>query len=167
MARCVPFEQAVVVADAALATGRIGRAELDEALARATGWQGSPDARRAVGFADERSESVGESRSRVAIERAGLPTPVLQWEVLTGAGRRVRRVDFAWPELRTVGEFDGRVKYGRLLRPGQDPGEVIYEEKLREDEVRDEDLGMVRWTWPDLARFDPVAQRLRRRFRSP
>ncbi|MGQ0574550.1 MAG: type IV toxin-antitoxin system AbiEi family antitoxin domain-containing protein [Pseudonocardia sp.] len=163
VARRVPFEQAVVVADAALRTG-LAHDELDGALARAAGWQGVPTARRAVRFADGRSESVGESRSRVAIARAGLPAPVLQWEIRTARG--VRRTDFGWPDLRTVGEFDGRVKYGRLLRPGQDAGDAVFAEKLREDEVRDEDIAMVRWTWADLAQFDAVADRLRRRFRT-
>lgn len=85
--------------------------------------------------------------------------------VRTSTGRFVGEVDFGWPELRTVGEFDGRVKYGRDLRPGQDPVEVLYREKLREDELRAEDLGMVRWGWVDLDRFAPVAQRLRERYR--
>lgn len=61
------------------------------------------------------------------------------------AGVAVAETDFGWPALRTVGEFDGRQKYGRLLSPGQDPGEVVYREKLREDEVRATGLGMVRW----------------------
>ena len=37
-------------------------------------------------------------------------------------GRLIGYVDFGWPEQRTVGEFDGRVKYGRGLTPGGDPG---------------------------------------------
>jgi hypothetical protein len=94
--------------------------------------------------------------------RAGLPAPVLQWDVYTAGGHWIGRVDFAWPDLRTVAEFDGRIKYGRLLRPGQAPGEVVFAEKVREDALRDEDLGMVRWTWPDLDDFAPVADRLRR-----
>lgn len=165
VARTVPFEQAVVVADGALATGLVGPDELTEALVRAVGWQGVPDARRVVAFADGGGKSAGESRSRVAIARAGLPVPLLQWRVATGPTRRVREVDFAWPELRTVGEFDRRAKYGRLLKPGQDVGEVVYQEKLREDEVRAEDLAMVRWGWADLSRFGTVADRLRSRFR--
>ncbi len=164
LARTLPFEQAVVVADAALARGLVDPAGLDAALARSARWPGCPGARRAVAFADGRSESVGESRSRVAIARAGLPAPVPQWEV-TAAGVLVGRVDFGWPELRTVGEFDGRVKYGRLLRPGESPADAVYREKLREDALRAEDLGVVRWGWADLGRFDGVAARLRRRFR--
>ncbi len=37
-------------------------------------------------------------------------------------------------------------------------------EKLREDEIRDLDLRVVRWIWPEIDEFDPVAGRLRRAF---
>jgi hypothetical protein len=165
LARQVPFEQAVVTVDGALYRHLVDRPTLDVALDRRPRWPGLPAARRALAFADARSPNPGESRSRVAIARAGLPAPVLQWVVRTASGRFVGQVDFGWPELRTVGEFDGRVKYGRELRAGQDPVEVLYQEKRREDELRAEDLGMVRWGWVDLDRFAPVAQRLRERYR--
>ncbi|MGH3564545.1 MAG: hypothetical protein ACRDRH_00645 [Pseudonocardia sp.] len=84
---------------------------------------------------------------------------------MSAAGLGLGRVDFGWPGLRTVGEFDGRVKYGRLLRPGQDPGDAVFEEKRREDLIRDEDLRVVRWIWNDLRTFDEVARRLRRAYR--
>jgi hypothetical protein len=163
LARSVPFEEAVVVADAALAAGLVDRAELDQEVRQAQRWPGVPAARRVIGFADGRSESVGESRSRVALGRAGLPAPELQWEVWSARGLRLGRVDFWWRGSRTVGEFDGRVKYGRLLRPGQDPGEAVFQEKLREDALRDEGLHVVRWTWQDLDSFAAVVDRLRRR----
>ena len=96
----------------------------------------------------------------MAIARAGLPAPALQHEV-----SEVRaRTDFAWPELRTVGEFDGKVKYGRGLRPGQNPGDVVFAEKRREDALRDLGFQVVRWTWNELSPFDAVAERLRRAF---
>jgi predicted transcriptional regulator of viral defense system len=169
LARSLPFEQAVVLADSAMfykRVDRIERADLAEALERALRWPGSPAARRAIAFANGLSESVGESRSRVAIAAAGLPLPVLQWDVhAAGTGAFIGRVDFGWPELRTVGEFDGLVKYGRTLRPDQDPVEVLVDEKRREDALRAEDLGVARWIWSDLTRFAPVAARLRARFR--
>lgn len=165
VARTVGFEQAVVVADAALEAGLADETVLAAALARWRRWPGLPAARRAIGFATRGSGSVGESRSRVAIAMAGLPAPVLQWEVRRTDGSFVGRVDFGWPRQRTVGEFDGRIKYGKLLGPGQDPSDVVYEEKLREDALRAEDLGVVRWTWSDLMRFAPVAARIRERFR--
>jgi len=74
--------------------------------------------------------------------------------------------DFGWPAQRTVGEFDGKVKYGRLLRPGQEPGDAVYAEKLREDAIRAEDWEVVRWTWADLRNFAATAARIRERFRT-
>ena len=161
LAREAPFEQAVISADAALRAG-LERPALDTALRRARGWPGVPAARRAVAFVDGRSESVGESRSRVAIALAGLPAPALQWAVRLGGSTAY--TDFGWARQRTVGEFDGKVKYGRLLEPGQDVGEVVYAEKLREDAIRDEDWQVVRWTWADLHDFGPTAARIRARF---
>jgi hypothetical protein len=162
---------AVAVADAALRS--VGRTEaettacrdrLATTVRRAKGWPGVPTARQVLAFADGRSESVGESRSRVAIARAGLCTPELQLPVrLTGT---VAYCDFGWPAQRTVGEFDGKVKYGRMLRPGQEPGDVVYEEKLREDAIRARSWEVVRWTWADLRNFAPTAARIRERFRA-
>lgn len=166
LARTVPFEQAVVVADAALRFRMVDPVTLDAALRRATGWPGSPRARRVVAFADGRSGSVGESRSRVALRACGLPVPTPQWKVTAG-GRVLAEVDFGWPELRTVGEFDGRVKYGRGLRSGQSAGDAVFAEKVREDAIRSTGLGVVRWIWADLDAFGPVATRLQNTYASP
>ncbi|MGY1633656.1 hypothetical protein ACI784_18290 [Geodermatophilus sp. SYSU D01186] len=150
LARTLPFEPAVVALDAALRLRLVQWHELERRLADVTGTPGSRSAARAVRFADGRSESVGESRSRVLLHRLGLPPSTLQLDVRTVSGRSVGRVDFGWEEHRVLGEFDGRVKYGRLLRPGQEPGDVVFEEKRREDALRDEGWGVVRWTWGDL-----------------
>ncbi len=162
LARDEPFEQAVAVADAALRRGTVTAAALDHAVERAPRRHGSRAARRAVAFADGRAESVGESRSRVLLDRARLPQPVLQWDV---PGRRwIGRCDFGWPRLRTIGEFDGAVKYGRLVRPGQQPGDVVLAEKRREDAIRDAGFRVVRWVWDELDAFEEVAGRLRAAF---
>lgn len=165
VARILGFTEAVVIADAALRCQLVTRADLEEELERAAGWPGLPAARRVVAFADGRSESPGESRSRVAIRDAGLPAPVLQWPVHSATGEVLGYADFAWPRLRTVGEFDGRTKYGRTLRPGESIEQAVYREKLREDAFRCEDLWVARWIWAEIPRFDAVAQRIRRGFR--
>lgn len=103
----------------------------------------------------------------MAIARCGLPTPTLQWPVRSADGDVLGYADFAWPELRSVGEFDGRTKYGRLLRPGETPEEAVYREKLREDSFRAEDLWVARWTWQEIDRFATVDRRIRRGFRPP
>ncbi|MCV2489514.1 hypothetical protein OF117_09045 [Geodermatophilus sp. YIM 151500] len=164
VARTVPFEPAVVVADAALFSRRTSRAALTACLAGMGAVPGCRRAARVLAFADGLSESVGESRSRVLVHRSGLPAPDLQVRLLRPDRSVAARCDFGWRSCRTVAEFDGRVKYGRLLRPGQEPGDVVFEEKRREDEVRDLGWQVARWTWADLSAPDLVAQRLRRAF---
>ena len=61
-----------------------------------------------------------------------------------------------------LGEFDGRIKYGRLLRPGEEPGDAVFAEKRREDAIRDELWGVVRWAWSDLHVPHRFAARVRR-----
>jgi hypothetical protein len=97
----------------------------------------------------------------VALQRAGVPAPLLQHEVRSATGLLIARVDFWWAARATAGEFDGAVKYGRLLRPGQDAGDAVFAEKLREDAVRAEGLRVVRWTWRELDDFAAVVARLR------
>ncbi|MGY1805440.1 hypothetical protein ACI78T_19320 [Blastococcus sp. SYSU D00922] len=165
LARSLPHEAAVVALDAALRMGLLSHEELRLRLLDVAGAPGSRSAARAVSFADGRSESVGESRSRVVLARWKLAPSALQFEVLSRQGRLIGRTDFAWEEHRLVGEFDGRVKYGRLLRPGHEAGDAVFQEKLREDEIRDEGWGVVRWTWGDLQRGDRLAARVRHRIR--
>ena len=163
LGRTVPFRQAVMTGDAALRRG-LARADLDSCLLRSTRWPGMPAARRVVAFLDPRSESAGESLSRVALHTAMVPPPQPQFEVRDRRGKLVGRADFGWQAQRTLGEFDGRVKYGRLLKPGESAGDVIYREKLREDALRDLDWQVVRWTSAELMTFGLVTQRLERAF---
>jgi hypothetical protein len=67
---------------------------------------------------DPASESPRESRTRVRIVLAGLPTPVCQYVVLDGR-RFVARVDLAWPEWKVALEYDGQ-DHGRDDRRGRD-----------------------------------------------
>jgi hypothetical protein len=162
LARTVPFDAALVVADAALASGATSPDALLAVLTAGTGTRGSRQARRVVIAADGRSESVGESRSRAVFIEAGLPLPELQLEVRGTDGVLVGRSDFGWRRQRVLGEFDGRVKYGRLLRPGQDAGDAVFQEKRREDALRDEVWGMVRWVWVELDRPQRLVARVER-----
>lgn len=161
LGRTLCLADAVVAGDPALGRG-LNRVDLLEVLERCRGWPGVGRARRVVDLLDGRSESVGESLSRVRIHEAGLPMPDLQVEVFDDRGRLVGRADFGWRERRLLGEFDGRVKYGRLLKPGQAVEDVVYREKLREDAMRDLGWRMARWTWPDLHPGQVLVERLER-----
>jgi hypothetical protein len=162
LARSLPLEAAVTAVDAALHEGLLTSAALERRLFDIAGTRGSRHAARVVRFADPCSESVGESRSRVVLHGLGLAPTALQFEIRAADGTFVGRSDFAWERHRVVGEFDGRVTYGRLLRPGQDPGDAVFEEKRREDAIRDEGWEVVRWTWSDLTVPDRLGERVRR-----
>jgi very-short-patch-repair endonuclease len=92
LATRLPMAELLVLADAALRTGRLDGLEyLDH-----------PSFRHANGL----SESAFESRVRAELLSAGLPPPQLQYEVRHD-GRFVARVDLAWPERRLAVEADG------------------------------------------------------------
>ena len=139
LARVLTFEPAVVLLDAALHARAVDPVVLEGRAAELGRVPGARSAGRAVRFADRRSESVGESRSRVLLARLGLAPSVLQKEVREPSGAFLGRADFGWDDERVLGEFDGRVKYGRLLKAGQDAGDAVFEEKRREDAFRDQE----------------------------
>ncbi|OYO11111.1 putative AbiEi antitoxin of type IV toxin-antitoxin system [Propionibacteriaceae bacterium ES.041] len=126
---------AVAVADRALAK-KLQRQVLLDRVAAEAGRRGNAQARQVLRFADPLAESPGESWARWAFHRAGLPAPRLQVEFFDDAGNFVARPDFDWPDLGVSAEFDGEVKYGRLLGPGQDVASVIRAEKDREERFR-------------------------------
>ena len=162
VARSAPLDVGVVVLDAALRTGVVDAGAVRSGLHQLAGTRGSRHAARVVELADGRSESVGESRSRVLLHHLGLAPSDLQFEVRTREGVLLGRTDFVWEPQRVVGEFDGRIKYGRMLRPGQQPGDVVFEEKRREDLIRDEGWPVVRWTWDDLLHPARLGERVGR-----
>ena len=162
-ARTYPFEKAVPIGDAALRAG-LPQEELERSLERARSRSGIPRARRVAAFLDGRAESVGESKSRIIFSRIGLPMPEPQFEIVDWDGRSVARTDFGWESQRTVGEFDGKIKYGRLIGPGERPEDALFREKIREDRIRDLGWEVVRWTWADLEEPQLLATRLQRAF---
>ena len=120
----------------------------------------------ALRLARRGAQSVGESRTRFLFWANHIPEPVLQYPIYDGS-RLVGIADFAWPEYHQLGEFDGKVKYGRrLLKPGQDPGDAVFQEKKREDEIREvSGMGMIRYTYGDLYVPRTTAERTRRQLR--
>jgi hypothetical protein len=100
-------------------------------------------------FADERSGSVGESWSRTEMQRLGFARPELQFVVTTDGLDEY--ADFAWPEVRALGEFDGEVKYrDERYRRGGDAVDVVIREKNRENRFRRQYPALARWDWSDL-----------------
>ncbi len=151
------FEATVVCADAVLRQFGADEEEFARLYDVIANWPGSAAARAALAFADPASESVGESRLRVQVHRLGLPTPVLQVEFYDDEGL-IGRVDFYFPEYRTVLEFDGLLKYG-----GGSP-ETLVREKRREDRLRALGLQVVRTEWSDFNRPQYLRSQLEQAF---
>ena len=141
-------------------------ASLDELRRGFESMTGSPSTRRlhiTVRLARRGAKSHGESLSRYSMWRGHLPEPELQFEVRDEYGTLLGITDFAWPEYGLLGEFDGMVKYGRLLKPGQTPGDAVEQEKKREDLLRAQTGWlMVRFIWSELFRYEAFAVKIRR-----
>ncbi|MFI5779185.1 hypothetical protein [Nocardia sp. NPDC051570] len=151
LARTLSLEPALAVGDALVGMFGIEWTDLAIELERAKFRHGIAHAKRVVARLDGRSESVGESRSRVMLERLGFPDPMSQGNVFDATGTLIGRVDFYYEKSGVLCEFDGRAKYGRLLRPDQTPADAVYAEKLREDALRASGFQVIRWTWNDLS----------------
>ncbi len=160
LARSVDFERAVAVLDAALHLGG-DKGVMAEILAGARRRHGVRTALAALKFADGRSESVGESVSRVRMADAGLPAPELQLNVFDGLGGWLARSDFCWEELGVLGEFDGQVKY-RGTR--EEVAQAVMAEKRREARLREQGWVVVRWDWADLGNPQALRSRIEAAF---
>lgn len=143
-------ESGMVAASFALREHSCTRDELTERMGQHRRWPGMLNVRLALAQAEPACESVGEVRSLHMFSVTGVPRPEVQFRLMSH-GIEVARNDFGWEEWRHVGEFDGLIKYGRL-NPYSDVelGQVLVDEKRREDAVRDEYFGMSRWIWTDL-----------------
>lgn len=162
-------------------TGEVALAHFDASL-RATGltqedlmaqfmsmeaWPFTQHLHVPVRLASPLHQSIGESRGISFFFRHGVPAPLCQFEVRDTDGTLLGTCDWAWPERRQLGEFDGFVKCGRLLRPGQTPGDVVFAEKRREDAVREATgWSMIRIIWSDYDRPRVLQARLQRALRT-
>ncbi|HEX2362601.1 MAG TPA: type IV toxin-antitoxin system AbiEi family antitoxin domain-containing protein [Jiangellaceae bacterium] len=159
------FERGVVVADAALRMLGGDKDALLRRLDAVRDWSGARNAGRVAEFADGLAESVGESRNRVVFELARLPRPRLQVVIVDPtSGRIIARVDFLFEEERTIGEFDGRLKYRAEPSGGLTAEEVVWREKRREDALRDLGFEVARSIWADLRQPSVIVDRYLRCF---
>ncbi|WP_375387750.1 hypothetical protein [uncultured Amnibacterium sp.] len=149
------FDDGLVLADAALHSGLVGGKEmLREALAAVPGRKGAVRAAEVVEFADGDAESPGESLGRHTMHRMGVEPPLLQWRLLRVDGVLIARLDFFFPSVNVGAEFDGRVKYFDPRFTKGEANEVLYREKLREDEARRHLAGLARFGWREARSVD-------------
>jgi hypothetical protein len=147
LARELLVRESVVTIDHVLRTGTTMDA-LQNVLAGQHRWPGIRRARLAIDLGDPGSESALESIARLAFADGGLPAPILQAQFWDGRRWMPERVDFWWPQHRTIAEADGLAKYEadtsserrRLLR-------LSYE---RDQRLSDLDLEVIRFGWEDV-----------------
>ena len=165
VARLGVWHRAIAVADSALRLLLCSREDFVDVIDRHHRVPGAFRARRILEFADPLAESVGESICRLSMAQIGLPAPTLQSVVSSLDNIHDYRVDFEFETMRTVAEFDGRVKYGRLLKSGQSAGDAAFAEKVREDRIRDTGRQVVRVVWADLGAGPSLLSRFVAAFR--
>jgi hypothetical protein len=143
------FLSGACAAEHALAIGALSRADLIAAVEARRPFRGSRKAEDVVSFASELSASPNETLCRVSFRELGFEQPEQQ-RSYSGSHREKYHVDFYWPEQDVIGETDGRVKYEdpRFLR-GRTAQQALWDEKVREDELRAQCRGFVRLTWDD------------------
>ncbi|MEO8829682.1 type IV toxin-antitoxin system AbiEi family antitoxin domain-containing protein [Lapillicoccus sp.] len=146
-------EAGVVAADAALARRLCSPDDLAAQLAATPVVRAHRRARQMTELVDPRSESVGETRTRLLLVSAGMP--VRSQVKVVDRGAVLARVDLLVGE-RVVVEFDGAVKYA-----DDRTGRVLFDEKRREDRLRELGFEVVRVTWADLAYPERLLQRVR------
>jgi hypothetical protein len=138
---------ALAIADHALALG----IDLMAVRQIVTGMRDARGRRRALlvlDLADTGAESAWETWLRYLVLRAGLPRPTTQLRVRTPHGEF--RADLGWEGFRLLAEFDGRVKYvPGALGTRHDAGRALFDEKRREDHLREERWAVVRVTSAD------------------
>lgn len=107
LARVLPLVDAVVVGDCLVRLGHITVEGLREACRR-TSLKGAAAARRAAEYVRAGAESPMETRVRMLLVLAGLPEPLLQFELRDDDGVTTYRLDLAYPEIQLALEYDGR-----------------------------------------------------------
>ncbi|HWM75729.1 MAG TPA: type IV toxin-antitoxin system AbiEi family antitoxin domain-containing protein [Nocardioides sp.] len=155
-------EASLCVANYMLHRGLTTIEELNVQYVDMNWWPDTLSAEIVLRLADARIESVGETRTYWCCYQHGLPMPEPQFEIKDANGRVVARVDFAWPAFGVFLEFDGRIKYEKLLREGERASDVVLREKRREEMIcRLTGWRCVRVAWHELASPERLAARIR------
>lgn len=137
-----PLDEAVVIADSALRSGRVTVEDLRRASAVRTSRATAEQVRRVLRWADPQSGSVLESLLRVLLARHGILVPQTQFVVKDDQDCFVGRVDFCWPELRLIVEADGRRWH--------DPEDARDRDRRRGNQYAALGWVVLRFTWGEV-----------------
>ena len=104
-------QDGIVVADEVLRRAgehhELASAQILSRITRRADPRGTVRTRNVLDLASPRAESAQESRLRMILIQRGFPLPEVDFWVQDVTGRRVCRVDLAWPDVRIAVEYDG------------------------------------------------------------
>lgn len=159
----VDAERGLVITNSLLHQKKFTLAEFHAALEAVHRWPHSLGSQCVAHLASPLVESVGESRMQYFLWAQGFTGVEPQVEIRDAAGRLLGRVDFLLRRHGVYIEFDGMIKYTRLLKPGENVSDVVVREKLREEAIgRASGLRCFRVIWPDLDRPRALSASLRK-----
>ncbi|WP_125610666.1 endonuclease domain-containing protein [Specibacter cremeus] len=136
-----------------LKSGQVVLPRMRALVAAMDGYQGVRRARRVLDAVNGRSESAGETRTRLVIAEMSVEQPELQVDLR--AGGETYRPDFVWRRFKLIVEFDGDGKYFDYA-PTAD---VLLRERRRENALIEAGWRFIRFTWDDLS--DPAGMKRR------
>jgi very-short-patch-repair endonuclease len=152
-ARILTLEQAAVIGDHALRKGA-GLDRMRRLLDESPVKRGSRRAGVLLDVLDCRSESAGETRTRLLLRSFGMQSFVPQVQIPTRSG--LFRADFADAAAKIVIEFDGKGKYTDY----KPTDEAILAERRRENALVEAGWLVLRIEWEHLARPAELRRRL-------
>jgi very-short-patch-repair endonuclease len=101
------IDLAVERLDALMNATGIAVADIETIAARHRGARGLSQLAKVLSFVDGGAESLWETRTRLIVVRAGLPTPQTQLVVRNRFGDFIARLDMGWKNRKVGIEFDG------------------------------------------------------------
>ncbi|MFI7586881.1 type IV toxin-antitoxin system AbiEi family antitoxin [Spongisporangium articulatum] len=105
--RWLPPHMGLGAADALAHAGLLVPAHLGDEIERFRGSRGVAQARRLATLVDPRTESIGESWTKLRIADAGFPPPEPQIKLYDSHGREIYRLDMGYRHIRQAYEYDG------------------------------------------------------------
>lgn len=107
LGRWLEVDEAAIMVDALLQTGRLTRAGLEDYVRAQPARRGVRRLRRVLAQCDGGAESPWETRTRLAIVQAGLPAPQTQLEICDVRGSFIGRADLGWRAWRVAIHYEG------------------------------------------------------------
>jgi len=107
LARIKDVYKALGYLDMCAATGRLNLAEVLRIRRQSSGFRFVSTIDSVLPLVDGGSQSMGESRTRLKLIRAGLPTPTTQCQVYVPSTGQTYFLDLGWQRVKVGVEFDG------------------------------------------------------------